>query len=328
MIQIRNLSKSFGNFKALDDVCLTVPKGSVYGLIGPNGAGKSTLIRCITGVYAPDRKGVFFEENGEDKGSFLQQLRRERELAGQEVLIDGQKVYENRCIKERIAYIPDDFFYFMQANTLEMMRFYKGIYPNFDEKLFYRMQEYFPAIDIKQNIRQLSKGMQKQVAFWLSLSCRPEVLILDEPVDGLDPVMRRQIWSILLAAVSEGNMTVLVSSHNLRELEDVCDHVGILNKGKVMIERSLEELQGNISKIQVACEVGMPKLPAEFEVLHMSNTGRVYTLIVKGEPQAVAASITTEGDRMGIVDILPLTLEEIFIYEMGGNDYEVKEILF
>ena len=157
---------------------------------------------------------------------------------------------------------------------------------------------------------------------------RPKLLILDEPLDGLDPVMRKQIWTILMSEVAERRTTVLVSSHNLRELEDVCDHVGIMNHGKVIIERSLFDLHGNISKIQVACQTGMPKLPKEFEVLHMSNSGRVYTMIVKGNPREVAAAIQTEGDHLAIVDILPLTLEEIFIYEMGGLGYEVKDILF
>jgi ABC-2 type transport system ATP-binding protein len=278
-----------------------VGKGEIYGLVGPNGAGKSTLIRHLTGVYRPD--------------------------AG-EIFVDGEPVYENRTVKGKIAYIPDELFYFLQADTMEMMRFYKGMYSNFDEKAFYRMQEFFPNIDVKRNIRQLSKGMQKQVAFWLSICCKPQLLILDEPVDGLDPVMRRQIWSLLISEVEETHMTVLVSSHNLRELEDVCDHVGIMNRGRIMLERSLTELQGNISKIQVACVSGMPKLPPEFEILHMSNTGRVYTLIVKGNPKEAAAAIVTEQEHAAIVDILPLTLEEIFIYEMGGVDYEVKDILF
>ena len=166
------------------------------------------------------------------------------------------------------------------------------------------------------------------MAFWLAICCRPELMILDEPVDGLDPVMRRQIWSILMSEVAEHKMTVLVSSHNLRELEDVCDHVGIMNKGSIMIERSLMELQGNISKVQIACQTGMPKMPKEFEVLHMSNSGRVYTMIVKGNPKEVARAVSAEEDNLAIVDILPLTLEEIFIYEMGGADYEVKDILF
>ena len=301
MIQVNNVIKEFEGFRALNGVNMHVGKGEVYGLVGPNGAGKSTIIRHLTGVYRQD--------------------------AG-EVFVAGKPVFENREVKAKIAYIPDDLFYFLQADTLEMMRYYKGLYPTFDEQMFYRLKEYFPSIDLKRNIRRLSKGMQKQVAFWLAICCKPEILILDEPVDGLDPVMRRQIWSILMAEVTENQMTVLVSSHNLRELEDVCDHVGIMNKGKVIIERSLTELQGNIAKIQVACQNGMPKLPPEFKVLHMANTGRVYTLIVRGNPQAAAEALAKDEHQFAIVDILPLTLEEIFIYEMGGVDYEVKDILF
>lgn len=299
MIQVHELRKQFDHFKALDGVNMHVGRGEIYGLVGPNGAGKSTLLRHLTGVYRPD---------------------------GGEVLIDGENVYENKKIKEKIAYIPDELFYFMQADTMEMKRFYEGIYPEFDSKLFYRMQEFFPTIDVKRNIRRLSKGMQKQVAFWLAICCKPELMILDEPVDGLDPVMRRQVWSILMSEVAERKMTVLVSSHNLRELEDTCDHVGIMHHGKIMIERSLSDLQGNISKIQVACESGVPKLPDSFEVLHMANTGRVYTLIVKGDPKEAERALV--ANRPTLVDVLPLTLEEIFIYEMGGADYEVKDILF
>ena len=250
-----------------------------------------------------------------------------RQDAG-EVFIDGEPVYENARIKGQMAYIPDDMFYFLQSDAINMMHYYKGMYPGFDEKQFYRMQEFFPAIDVKRNIRKLSKGMQKQVAFWLALCGKPKLIVRDEPVDGLDPVMRRQIWSIMLDDVAANNTTVVVSSHNLRELEDVCDHVGILNKGKIMIERSLTELQGNISKIQIACPYGMPKIPQDFKVLHMSNIGRVYTVIVRGEPEAVVKAITDGKDSPQVVDVLPLTLEEIFIYEMGGEDYEVKDIIY
>lgn len=299
MIQVTQLKKSFDGFQALDGVDMHVGRGNIYGLVGPNGAGKSTLIRHITGVYRPD--------------------------FGQ-ILVAGEPVFENKVVKAKFAYIPDDLFYFMQADTMEMKRFYEGIYPQFDSKLFYKMQEFFPNIDVKRNIRRLSKGMQKQVAFWLAICCKPELLILDEPVDGLDPVMRRQIWSIIMAEVAEQEMTVLVSSHNLRELEDVCDHVGIMHRGKVMVERSLSDLQGSVTKIQVACQSGVPKLPEGFEVLHMSNTGRVYTLIVKGNPAEAEHALSQNNPA--IVDVLPLTLEEIFIYEMGGADYEVKDILF
>lgn len=299
MIKVKDLWKSFDGCYALNGTNMHVPKGAVYGLVGPNGAGKSTLIRHITGVYRPDAGSV--------------------EIA-------GEPVYENAAVKSRMAYIPDELFYFLQADTLEMKRFYAGIYPDFNEKLFEKLRDFFPNIDVKRNIRKLSKGMQKQVAFWLALCSNPELMVLDEPVDGLDPVMRRQMWSLILSEVAAGQTTVLISSHNLRELEDVCDYVGIMNQGQVVVEHSLSELQGNVSKIQVAFEHGMPVLPEQFEVMHMSNTGRVYILIVKGNPERAKAEL--EKLNPLFIDILPLTLEEIFIYEMGGADYAVKDILF
>lgn len=299
MVEVKNLVKEFDGFRALDGANMFVKKGAIYGLVGPNGAGKSTLLRHLTGIYR------------QNEGT---------------VTIDGEPIYENPGIKAKFAFIPDDIFYFMQADTIEMKRFYQGIYPKFDEQMFERLKEYFPTIDPKKNIRSLSKGMQKQVAFWLAVCTRPELLILDEPVDGLDPVMRRQIWSIIMADVSEHETTVIVSSHNLRELEDVCDHVGIMHKGKIMIERSLSDLQGSVCKIQAAFQAEIPKLPEGFEVLHMSNTGRVYTLIVKGDPAEAKRQL--EKMHPMLIDLLPLTLEEIFIYELGGVDYEVKDILF
>lgn len=299
MIQVENLVKTFDGFRALDGADFHVKKGAIYGLVGPNGAGKSTLIRHLTGIYK------------QDEGS---------------VLIDGEPVFENPAVKEKIAYIPDDLFYFAQADTMEMKKFYEGIYPNFDAGLFKKIREAFPSIDTKQTIRRLSKGMQKQVAFWLAISARPQILILDEPVDGLDPVMRRQIWSLILQDVTEHGTTVLVSSHNLRELEDVCDHVGIMNHGKIIIERSLSELQSSICKIQAAFQAEMPKLPKDLEVLHMSTTGRVHTMIVRGEPKQIKEQFTVLNPML--MDVLPLSLEEIFIYELGGADYAVRDILF
>ena len=298
MIDVQNVRKEFDGFAALDGATLTVPTGAVYGLVGPNGAGKSTLIRHITGIYRQD--------------------------AG-EITVDGETVFEHPNAKARIASIPDDWYYFLQSDVRDMMRFYRGFYPKFNIERYEKFKEVF-SIDEKRAIRRLSKGMQKQVAFWLAMCTMPDYLVLDEPVDGLDPVMRRQIWSIILSEVAEKEMTVLVSSHNLRELEDVCDHVGIMHHGKIMIERSLSDLQGSVSKIQVACQSGMPKLPEHFQVLHMANTGRVYTMIVKGDPKEAEAALSYCNPT--IVDVLPLTLEEIFIYEMGGADYEVKDILF
>lgn len=299
MIRITDVVKDFDGFRALNHLDMHVPKGAIYGLVGPNGAGKSTIIRHITGAYKQDQG---------------------------EVQIDGENVYENPSVKAKFAYIPDDIFYFTQANTIDMMKYYKGIYPKFDEQLFSALADCFPAVDVRRNIRSLSKGMQKQVAFWLSVCCRPELLILDEPVDGLDPVMRRQIWSIIMSDVAEHGTTVLVSSHNLRELEDVCDHVGIMNEGKILIEKSLSDLQGSVTKVQAAFAGDMPKLPEHIQVLHKTTTGRVYTLILRGEPKEAKAAM--EATNPLILDVLPLTLEEIFIYELGGVDYAVKDFLF
>ena len=180
------------------------------------------------------------------------------------------------------------------------------------------------SIDEKRVIRRLSKGMQKQVAFWLSLSCMPDYLILDEPVDGLDPVMRRQVWSLVMGDVAERGTTVLVSSHNLRELEDVCDHVGIMDKGKVLLERSLAQLQDNMVKMQVVFRDGQ-EVPADLPVLHVSRVGRIHTLIMRMNAQEAAARLAVYDPML--VDAVPLTLEEIFIYELGGADYAVKDIV-
>ncbi len=299
MIEVINVTKQFDSFKALDQVNLHVQKGAIYGLVGPNGAGKTTIIRHITGIYRQD--------------------------AG-EIRVNGQLVYENAAVKEKIAFIPDDIFYFHQAGMNDMMKFYRNMYPKFDTDLFERLQECFPAINRKRAIRRLSKGMQKQAAFWLAISCRPRLLILDEPVDGLDPVMRRQIWSILMSDVAEHGTTVLVSSHNLRELEDVCDHVGIMHHGRVIMEKSLDDLQGSVSKLQVAFEDEvLPALPEHMQILHKTQAGRVHTLIIRGEQDLLRAQINSLHPIL--LDVLPLTLEEIFIYELGGAEYEVKDIL-
>ena len=299
MIEVNNVTKRFGDFVALDGLNMHVERGAIYGLVGPNGAGKSTIIRHLSGVYK------------QDEGT---------------VTIDGQPVYENEKLKQRFTVIPDEIFYFTQANTMDMMKFYKSMYPKFDEALFKKILACFPEINPKKMVRSLSKGMQKQVAFMLSIAARPELMILDEPVDGLDPVMRRQIWSLIMSDVAEHGLTVLVSSHNLRELEDVCDHVGIMNHGKILIERSLDELQTSITKIQLAFEGDMPSLPPEVQVLKRITTGRVHTLIVKGEPRAAEQTISALNPLL--MDVLPLTLEEIFIYELGGENYAVKDIIF
>ena len=292
MLEMKNVTKSFGKFKALDDLSMTVPKGSVYGLVGPNGAGKSTAIRLMTGIYRPD------------SGS---------------ITLEGMPVYENPVNKARMGYIPDDIFYFPSASMEEMRKFYKSIYPQFDDALYEKLFEAF-QLPRKSPVRRFSKGMQKQAAFHLSLCIHPEMLILDEPVDGLDPVMRRQVLSLILSDVAANGTTVLISSHNLRELEDICDHVGIMDHGKMLLERSLQDMQGATHKVQLVGEV-----PEGLDVLHESQAGRLKTLVVRGNAQEVSRKISASAPIY--FDVLPLSLEEIFIYELGGVNYEVKNIL-
>ena len=292
MLEMKNVTKIFGTLRALDDLTMTVPRGAVYGLVGPNGAGKSTAIRHLTGVY--------------------------RQNSGT-VTMEGQPVYENPAVKARMGIIPDDVFFFPSATLEDMHAYYKGIYKKFDDDLFRRLYEVF-QLPPKSAIRRFSKGMQKQAAFHLTICTRPDVLILDEPVDGLDPVMRRQVWSLILSDVAQRETTVLISSHNLRELEDICDHVGIMDKGQMLLERSLADMQGATHKLQIVGET-----PAGLDVLHESNSGRLRTLVVRGSAQEI-------GERAAAVnpayfDVLPLSLEEIFIYELGGVNYEVKNIV-
>ena len=298
MLEVKNVVKTFDGFRALDGLTMTVPKGAVYGLVGPNGAGKSTIIRHLAGIYR------------QDSG---------------EVLLDGQPVYENTGAKRRMAVIGDDWYYFPQAGIREMAKFFAGIYPDFSWERYEKLKQVFP-LDEKMMLRRMSKGMQKQAAFWLTVCCMPEYLILDEPVDGLDPVMRRQVWSLLLGDVAERGTTVLVSSHNLRELEDVCDHVGILNHGKVLLERSLSDFQDNTVKLQVAYQgVTEPVLPTELNILHRSHVGRVYTYIVRGSSQEILRRM--QITEPVLLESIPLTLEEILIYELGGVEYAAKDIL-
>ena len=296
MIEVRELKKSFDGFEALRGLNIHAPKGSVYGLVGPNGAGKSTLIRHLTGIYR------------QDSG---------------EVLVDGEPVYENPKIKAKISYIPDDVFYFGASTIQDMKNLYRAMIPGFSAERFEKLREAFPLRE-KQSIRRLSKGMQKQAAFWVALSCCPEVMVLDEPVDGLDPVMRRQVWSLLLQDVAERGTTVLVSSHNLRELEDVCDRVGIMDRGKMLLERPLADLQENMVKIQLALPEGK-ELPKNLDILHETQTGRLRQLILRGNAGELTAKLS--ACEPFFMDVLPLSLEEIFIYELGGEDHEIKNIL-
>ncbi len=296
MIKVHGVTKYFDDFKALDNFNLSVPKGSIYGLVGPNGAGKTTIINHIMGVYRQD--------DGE-------------------VLIDGESVYENNTLKQRVLSINDDWYYFGSYTIKEMAAFYESIYKSFSRDRYEKLSKIM-KIDEKKQIRRLSKGMKKQVAFRLVLSCMPDVLILDEPLDGLDPVMRKQIMNVIINDVAERRMTVLVSSHNLRELEDICDYVGIIHQGKMVIEKPLDDIKGNILKVQVAFSEDFPEnLENDLQILHKSKVGSVYSLIVKGTD---AKEIINRYSPI-ICDVISLTLEEVFIYELGGLGYDFENIL-
>ncbi len=296
MIRTEKLTKYYDDFKALDSLDIHVEKGSVYGLVGPNGAGKTTLIKILTGVY--------------------------RQSEG-EALIGGVTVYENVEVKQRIAYIPDDLYFFPMYTVRRMAGFYKKVYDVFDEDRFAKIHQLL-GIPLDKRIGQLSKGMKKQLAFWLAICTKPDVMILDEPVDGLDPVMRRQIWSLLLQDVAERQMTVMVSSHNLRELEDVCDCVGILHLGKLLLERDLDQMKTDIHKVQLAFSDEKTDL-SKLAPLKQTKSGKVHTIIVKGSREEVEEKL--KGLNPVLVDFIPLTLEEIFIYEIGGTGYEVTSLI-
>ncbi len=302
MITAEKVVKTFDGNRALDNLELHIEKGSVYGLIGPNGAGKTTFIKALMGIYRPDSGTI---------------------------TMDGKQICENEPIKERIAYVSDDLFFYTTYNILQTAKLYAGLYPNWSWELFHKLHDIY-KIDLTRKVVRLSKGMQKQVAFWLGISAQPDVMILDEPIDGLDPVMRRNTWKLILNEVALREMTVLISSHNLRELEDVCDHVGIMFGGKVVIEKSLDDVKGNIHKIQLAFADGgndaiLSELTADITVLNQSRVGSVYNLIVKDDVETIKQTILKQNPA--VFDILPLTLEEVFIYELGGMGYEFENVL-
>ena len=296
MIEIHSLVKCFESVRALDGLDLQVPGGSVFGLVGPNGAGKSTLIRLLTGIMR------------QDEG---------------DLRIDGEAVFENPAIKAQIACIPDEIPYWTSARIADLRAYAERLYPSFDRACYDSLAADFP-LEEKALVRKLSKGQQKLAAFRIALAQRPDLVVLDEPVDGLDPVNRRMIWRHLLADVAERGTTVLVSSHNLRELEDVCDHVAILNRGKLLLQRSLSELQENIVKAQLVLHDGA-SLPEELKPLHQSSAGRLQSLILRGSREELQAKLLACDPLY--LDLLPLSLEEIFIYELGGADDEVKQII-
>ncbi|WP_163579504.1 ABC transporter ATP-binding protein [Gracilibacillus saliphilus] len=298
MIQVQNVVKKYEKDYVLNDVSLKIQRGSIYGLLGSNGAGKTTLLKTIAGIIKQNEGAVELER---------------------------KPVFENVRLKERMIFIPDSLFFFSHYTVAQMATFYMNVYPNWNQKRFDQMQQ---ALDLDPNrkIQRFSKGMQRQVAFWLALCAMPDYLILDEPFDGLDPVIRRKIKSWIIQDVAEREMTVLVSSHNLGEVEDICDAVGIIHRGKLLLEKDLDELKSDIHKVQIAFKEEVDQtLFEKLDILHQEKRGSVYICIIRGDDQEVEEII--ERFNPIVFDILPLTLEEIFIYEMEGVGYAIENIL-
>lgn len=293
MIEVTGLVKKFESTCALNGLDMNVPDGAIYGLVGPNGAGKTTALLHICGAMRPDAGSV---------------------------LVAGEPVWENVGCKEKIAIIPSEFFYHAQATVDDMRSLYASLYKGFDPQRFAQLAPLFD-IDVKTPMKSLSKGMRKQVAFWITLSTRPELLLLDEPVDGLDPATRHKVYGAIMEEVAQRGMTVLMSSHNLRELTDVCDYVGIMEAGRMHLERTLSELQENFVKVQVSFGDAELKRPAGLAILHEEQQGRLSTLVTKGSAAEVSAAFAVLNPVF--INILPLSLEEVFIYELGGASHEI-----
>ena len=298
MINIRNITKTFDGYTALENITSEIPQGSVYGMVGSNGAGKSTFLRILAGIYKAD------------KG---------------EIYIDDSPVYENPDIKKRIVFVPDDLFFLSGASLKRMKRLYQNAYPSFDEQRYNTLLDYFKLPETK-SINTFSKGMKRQAAIILSLSARPDFIFFDETFDGLDPVMRSFVKSLIYDDVAERGMTCVLASHSLRELEDVCDALMLLHKGQILLENNVNNLKSSIYKVQVGFGFDYDKsLFDGLNVTQFSKQGSVSSLVVKGELEETKAFLQEKNPVL--LDILPLTLEEVFVEKMQESGYDFSEIL-
>lgn len=291
LITIKNVVKKFDKFTALNHFNMNVSEGSIYGLVGPNGSGKTTTIKHLIGMYK------------QDEG---------------EILVNDEKVYDNEKIKSKIAYISDDLYFFHGYSIKDMAKFYSKIYKDFSFEKFNDLQKIF-NIDVKRKVNKLSKGMKKQVAFWLTISCNPEIMILDEPIDGLDPIMKENVWKILLEEVKKRKMTVIISSHNLKELENVCTNIGIMKNGEMVLEKELEKKDNNIQKVQIVFSNNsqISKIREKLSILKEEKVGSVYYFIVKGKQKEIEDILNKY--KLTLMEFLPLSLEEVFMFENGGE---------
>lgn len=298
LIEVNDVTKGFDDVKALNQVNLTIKEGIVFGLVGTNGAGKSTLLRIISGIVKP--------EHGD-------------------VSIDGVAVGDNKALKEKFFFIADDLYYFPNSTPMEMGRYFCGLYPNFSMEEYERLLSNFD-ISPQRKINTLSKGMKKQLSIIAALSANTKYVFCDETFDGLDPVMRQGVKSLFAAALSERDFGVVVASHNLRELEDICDHVGLLHKGGVLLSKDLDDMKISIHKIQCIFEEPITKEHfADIEVLQFKRRGSLYTLVVRGDEEEILNKIRRENPVFA--EVLPLSLEEIFISETGVKGYDIKKLV-
>jgi len=304
MINVRNLHKRFDRTDALDGIDLTINRASIYGLVGTNGAGKTTLIRHMAGILKPDEG---------------------------EILFDGEPVLENTELKQKIGLVPDELYFPKGYAMKDMVKIYSGTYDSFDEERLHELTKLF-RLDETAPLKSFSKGMKKQAVIALVLASKPDYLLLDEPIDGLDPIIRKLVWKQIVDDVAEREMTVLVSSHNLRDLESICDFVGIIDNGKTVIERDLDSIREGINKVQVAFAKGengenaaAEDAVAKLNVLHRDKHGSVELIITRDSAETIEEVLAPASPL--ILDVLPLSLEEVFIYELGGEKYDFSEIM-
>ena len=298
MIQVERLTKKFQTYTALNQISVSVQPGSVFGLVGSNGAGKSTLLRTIAGIYKPDSGTV---------------------------AIDGTPIFEHPNVKNDIFFISDFPYFIPQSNMKEMAKFYASMYSNWSHERYRELCSLFP-IEEKMKISSMSKGMQRQVALICALSTQPKVLLMDEIFYGLDPVMRQLLKKLLEREVSERNITVMIASHNLRELEDVCDHVGLLHQGGVVFEQELDGLKLNLHKLQAVFKpmISMDVF-SDLDILKFDMKGSLINMVIRGDKGVISRRI--EALKPVYFEMLPLTLEEVFISEMEVSGYDIDKII-
>ncbi len=297
MIKAINLTKKFADKTALDNVTFEIPESSIYGLVGSNGSGKSTFMRLISGVYMSD---------------------------GGSILVDNENPFDNPAIKSKICYLPDTPYFIHQSNLNEMMRFYKMIYKDFSTERFEQLLKIFP-LDRHARISTMSKGMQRQAALILAISTKPKYLLLDEAFDGLDPIMRKVLKSLLAEGVSDG-MTAIIASHNLRDLDELCDTVGILHNGKILLNDDIENLRQGIHKVQAVFSM-VPDISVfdGLDIMNIEKSGSVVQLVARGEEREIKDYIARLLPQF--LEIIPPSFEEIFMYELEVNGYDAKNII-